>query len=427
MKEYNILDFGACVSDRLQTKAIQSAIDACFLNGGGRVVVPCGIFRTGGIRLRSDVELYLKSGAILKGSRDPDDYDAYLLDEIEPVDPPYKNFKELPVKRSSYAYSRWCNGLIRAIHAKNIAITGEPGSYIDGSNCYDPTGEEDYRGPHAISMWYCENITLRGYTVTDSANWAHAIFVSQNITARELTVYGGHDGFDIRTCDNVSIEDCEFYTGDDCITGFDDHDVVIRNCVMDSGCSAMRFGGNNVLVEDCRIHAPSRFGWRGPLSKEKMEAGAVSDETCRHDMVAGFMYYCDFRAVIRKTPGDILIRRCTFDGPDRLFTLDFDGEHVWCCNRSLSSITFEDCTVTGVKEPIHIHGDENEPLTMTLKNMTVSAKANCGGKPFIDAFNFAAVELENVVIEGYNDPTILVRSQGIVKQTNGTEAAVRER
>ena len=50
MKEFSILDFGAGISDRVQTKAIQSAIDACFLAGGGHVTVPAGVFLTGGMR-----------------------------------------------------------------------------------------------------------------------------------------------------------------------------------------------------------------------------------------------------------------------------------------------------------------------------------------------------------------------------------------
>ena len=60
-----------------------------------------------------------------------------------------------------------------------------------------------YRGPHAINMWYCENITLRGYTIRDSSHWAHAIHNSQTIDAREITVLGGHDGFDVCTCDDI--------------------------------------------------------------------------------------------------------------------------------------------------------------------------------------------------------------------------------
>ena len=39
MKVFNICDYGAVFSDQLQTKAIQNAIDDCFLAGGGRVLI----------------------------------------------------------------------------------------------------------------------------------------------------------------------------------------------------------------------------------------------------------------------------------------------------------------------------------------------------------------------------------------------------
>ena len=67
MNVFNIKDFGARTCDALQTLPIQSAIDACFLAGGGRVVVPCGVYITGSFRLRSNVELYLETGAIIRG------------------------------------------------------------------------------------------------------------------------------------------------------------------------------------------------------------------------------------------------------------------------------------------------------------------------------------------------------------------------
>ena len=85
MNTYIITDFGARVCDKLQTDAIQKTIDTCFLKGGGRVVIPAGIFRTGGLRLRSNVELYLQTGAILEGSLNPEDYTGYLQDELEPI------------------------------------------------------------------------------------------------------------------------------------------------------------------------------------------------------------------------------------------------------------------------------------------------------------------------------------------------------
>ena len=410
-KVYNIKDFGAVVCDRLQTKAIQNAIDECFLAGGGKVVVPKGIYRVAGIRLRSDVHLHLESGAILEGSRNPEDYLSYLDDKLEPIDTTMElvNRKE---GRSAYPFSRWSNGLIRVINAKNVKITGETGSFINGVDCYDEVGEEGYRGPHAIHMYNCENIYLEGYTIMNSANWAHNICNSKNITAKNLTVYGGHDGFDARTCDNILIEDCEFRTGDDAIAGFDNNDVIIRNCIFDCSCSALRFGGNNVLVEKCHSYSPGSFGHRYTLSEEQQKHSMPTDENCRHNMFTAFLYYCDFRAEIRKTPGDILIRDCVFESPDTLFNLEFDGNHVWCCNRSLSSITFENCTVTNVCEPIHIHGDENEPLSIKLKDVKMSVREGLEDIAVIDAINYEKIEIENTKFEGYKKPTIVAKSKG---------------
>ena len=416
---FNITDFGATVCDELQTGEIQAALDACFLAGGGTVVIPAGIFRTGGIRLRSNTRLHLKSGAILRGSDNPLDYFSYKEDKIEPIEE-----YEGETRRSVYPYSRWNNAIIRVINAKNIAITGEPGAYIDGVDCYDPEGEEDYRGPHAINIQGSENIYLDGYAVTDSANWAHAIFNSRDITARHLTVYGGHDGFDVRTCDNVLIEDCEFYTGDDCIAGFDNHEVVIRRCILNCACSALRFGGNNVLVEDCHASSPARFGHRYTLTPEEQRLSLPTHPGCRHNMYNGFLYYCDHRAKIRRTPGDILIRRCRFDNPDSLFSLAFSEEHVWCRNRSLSSIKFEDCTVTGVVRPIYAVGDENEPLSFTLENVSITPREGSEGINVMESKYCSNINLRNVVLSGFTAPNVVICSNTEVTAEGGTPVSV---
>jgi hypothetical protein len=418
--QYNISDFGAITCDALQTKQIQKAIDTCFVQGGGEVVIPKGIFRTGGIRLRTNVTLRLQSGAILEGSRNPEDYVDYLNDKVEPINLPEKPNET----RSVYPFSRWNNAIIRAIDAKNIAIIGEENSYIDGQNCFDEQGEEDYRGPHAINMQNCENINLSGYTIRNSSNWAHAIFNTKNITARNLSVYGGHDGFDIRTCDEVRIENCEFYTGDDCIAGFDNCDVVINNCILDSSCSALRFGGTNVLIKNCKTTAPGRFGFRGNLADKEKEMGKMTNENCRHNMFTPFMYYCDFRADIRKTPGNITIQNCEFENPDSFFKLNFDGKHIWCTNRSLTSITFRNCKATGVSEPILIHGDEKEPLTITLENVEISSRKGHEDVAFIDATNYAKIILQNVTAKNYTNPTIVARTDGEIIVKDSTEFTI---
>ena len=417
-QEFNICDYGAISSDKLQTAPIQAAIDACFLAGGGRVIVPAGIYLTGGLRLRSGVALYLCSGATLRGSTNPEDYMAFLEDQIEPLKP-YDDLRP-----EVYPYSRWNNGLIRVIDAKNVAIIGQPGSYIDGSNCYDPEGEEKYRGPHAINIQHSENILLDGYTVIHSANWAHAIFVTQHITARNLTVLGGHDGFDVRTCDDVLVEDCQFYTGDDCVAGFDNCDVVIRNCILNCACSSLRFGGNHVLVENCHSFTPARYGFRGSLSKEQRAAMALTNENCRHSTHTPFKYYCDFRAEIRHTPGDILIRNCTFQGPDSAFLLEFDGEHRWCCNRSLASITFENCTISGVSKPLLIHGDTNEPIDFVMKNTTISVREGFEEVAFMEATGYSGITFQNVSVTGYKNPTMVLHTQGKITLENTTQLEI---
>lgn len=421
-KIFDVTDFGARVCDSLQTQNIQSAIDTCFLNGGGKVVIPEGIFRTGGLRLRSGVTLYLESGAILEGSPNPKDYTEYINDKIEPIDEP--NIHGL--KGSVYPFSKWNNAIIRAIDAKDIAIIGEKGSYINGVNCYDPTGEETFRGPHAINFQRCENVYLEGYTVMHSANWAHAIFNTNHIIARGLTVYGGHDGFDVRTCDNVLIENCNFYTGDDCIAGFDNCDVIIRNCVFDCACSALRFGGNNVLIENCRSTAPSRFGHRCSLPAEALIRSALTDERSRHNMLTFFLYYCDFRAEIRKTPGDIIIRNCDIENADGLFELSFDGKHKWCTNRSLSSIVFENCKVTGVNKPIHIYGDANEPLDFALENVQLAAREGFEHEPLIDAVHYSKISLNNVTLNNFLSPKVIARSEGEISTYNSSEFEVEQ-
>ena len=148
---YNIKDFGALSDGKLCTKEIQSAIDTCFLAGGGEVVIPEGNFITGGLRLRSGVTLHLLENAHLIGSIDPEDYLTYLKDEVEPIsadDLEMITPTALPEcqSRSAKPYSRWNNAIIRVINAKDVAIIGERGSVIDGRNCFDEKGEESYRG-----------------------------------------------------------------------------------------------------------------------------------------------------------------------------------------------------------------------------------------------------------------------------------------
>ena len=74
-QSFSILDFNAKGDGTSKnTEAIQQAIDACHEAGGGKVIVPAGIYHTGAIRLKSHVNLHLEEGAILSFSTDESDY-----------------------------------------------------------------------------------------------------------------------------------------------------------------------------------------------------------------------------------------------------------------------------------------------------------------------------------------------------------------
>lgn len=108
---YNIRSYGAVPDGKtVCTAAIQSAIDACAANGGGRVTVPAGIYKTGTIWLRSGVELHLEFGSELLASENFDDYN-----EIEAY----------PQNLNSPINEQWVGKhLIIALEVENVAITG---------------------------------------------------------------------------------------------------------------------------------------------------------------------------------------------------------------------------------------------------------------------------------------------------------------
>ena len=278
-KIVSVIGYGAVPNcSMLQTSAFQAAIDACFLSGGGIVEIPEGTYTIGSIRLRSNVTLHLLKISILMGSRNPEDYFGYLQDSVEPLDSsmitdgPWNRAEKSIEKDYRFMRipgSRWNNALIRAINAENICIIGEEGSVIDGCDCFDELGEEAYRGPHGIGMFYCKNIIFKGYTVQNSSNWAHSLFYCENILAQTVTVLAGHDGIHLTVCKNIDIINSRFYTGDDCISGFANVNVTVRECELNSACSALRFGGTNVLVENCHMYGPCRYLFRGKLTKEE--------------------------------------------------------------------------------------------------------------------------------------------------------------
>ena len=76
----------------------------------------------------------------------------------------------------------------------------------------------------------------------------------------------------------------------------------VRDCVLDSACSAFRFGGTDVLIENCRGAGPTPYGFRGSLPLEARRLALNDGARTPHSLRNAFLYYCDFRAAIRRTP-----------------------------------------------------------------------------------------------------------------------------
>ena len=229
---------------------------------------------------------------------------------------------------------------------------------------------------------------------------------------------------DVRTCDNVLVEDCKFYTGDDCIAGFDNCDVTVRNCVLNSACQAVRFGGNNVLIENCTSEE-RRFGFRKHLTDEEKKLGELTNDNCRRETIVPYSYYCDFRAQLRKPAEHIVIKNCRFAQARELIRLEFDGLHRWCCNRSLRDITYENCEVGEIIRAGELWGSPEEKVTCRFKNVRIACRKGCENEPLFIAGNFEKIIFEDCVIEGYTDPTILAGTDGEVEVIRSTPVTVR--
>ena len=223
---FDVRTFGAAGDGvSKDTAAVQRAIDAC-AEKGGRVVVPPGTYLIGSIWLKDGVELHLQEGATLLGSPDLADYnspDAYP-----------QNFGSVKEGWSA-------KHLILAIEKRNVSITGR--GTIDGngraffSGKVSPGGKvcwrqgsigargkraEQRRPGQEIVFIECEGVTVRDVTFRDMSCWSCFFHGCADVTVGGVTVRNGilninTDGFDIDSCRNVCIGDCDIVTGDDAI------------------------------------------------------------------------------------------------------------------------------------------------------------------------------------------------------------------
>ena len=268
----NVFDFNiSCDGVTLCTEAIQSAIDTCAKSGGGVVTVPAGIYRTGTIWLRSNVELHLEHGAVIKGSDNLDDYNA---EDAYP-----QNF--------SCREEGWLGKhLILAVECENVAITGTGtvdgngeaflGDEIELRSCYmwscggrREKDKELLRPGQLICFVECRRVTVKDITITNQPAWGCFLHGCEYVSVTGIKVFNQQnvfntDGIDIDCCKKVTVSNCMIDTGDDGIairgagsklkhTSAVCEHVTVSNCILGSSACGFRIGVGDGTIRHVRV------------------------------------------------------------------------------------------------------------------------------------------------------------------------------
>ncbi|MGM9735150.1 MAG: glycoside hydrolase family 28 protein [Candidatus Cryptobacteroides sp.] len=259
--DYDIFSYGATHdTTKVQTTAINAAIQACSLAGGGRVVVPAGKYITGTLVLKDNVELHLAQGAYLIASGDDKDFPAQ----------PSASY------RSEKDSDGWL-ALIYAVEAKNISITGR--GVIDGRGRGRGRRGQTTRTlrPKNVVFVSCSNVRVEGITMRNAATWNQHYVDCEDVTIDDIKVFnhcnGNNDGLDIDGCRRFVITGSIIDSDDDAIvlksTGSAPcEDIIISNCIMSSFANAVKcgiesIGGfRNILISDCIVKPSSNHGER---------------------------------------------------------------------------------------------------------------------------------------------------------------------
>lgn len=306
--EVNIKDFGAVNGGEvLNTKAFKDAIEAVSKKGGGKVIIPAGIWLTGPIILKSNIELHAESGALIRFSTNKDLYPIIKtsfegLNTWRCLSPIYgKNLEDVAftgsgiwdgsgeawrmVKKNKLTDSQW-KKLVKSggVTDKDKWYPSE--KYKEASNGADQnvrldlkTKEEfenihDFLRPVMVSIQNSKRVLFDGPVFQNSPAWnIHPLMVEdlivRNVTVRNPWFSQNGDGLDIESCKNVLVENSNFDVGDDaiCIKSGKDKDgrdrgvpcenLIIRNNVVYHGHggvtvgSEMSSGVKNMHVSNC--------------------------------------------------------------------------------------------------------------------------------------------------------------------------------
>jgi polygalacturonase len=315
-----VTDFGARGDGTTaDTKAIQTAIDACSEHGGGVVLVPAGTYLTGPLRLKSHVELRLSGGATILGS-------PHLSDYLNGQTPPPSRKSKLPIPPGSNPPNPLC--VIGADDAEDIAITG-PGSINGngGSPEYD-RGDNDPFRPFILVFRNCRDVRVSDVTLRDSGMWVQFYRRCRRVRINGVRVYShanlNNDGLDIDSSD-VNVSDCVIDSDDDgiCLKSHDAEpcqNVTVSNCVVASNCNAIKFGTastggfRDITIQNCSIRPASEHrqrAWKDTisgLSLEMVDGGVMDGIAISNITMTGVQTPIFIRRGARAHPGHQALR-----------------------------------------------------------------------------------------------------------------------
>lgn len=419
--EVSVLDYGAVPGDgKLDTAAIQSAIDEVSTKGGGKVSIPAGDYDTGAITLKSNVNLCLEEeDTILKFTRDIT----------------HENY---PLVFAHYEGSKLYNWspFIYAYQQENIAVTGKgtldgqadkdtwwnwSRKYNEDGTTSNPSsadakllrkmtddgvpaeervfGEGHFLRPNFYQPIECENVLIEGVTILNSPMWELNPVLCTNFTARgvHIDTHGyNNDGCDPENCNYVLIEDCYFNTGDDCIAvkagrnrdgrelgeaGFPTQNLIIRNNIFADGhggiaCGSEMSGGIKNLFADNNTFDSPNLNYALRFKTNAQRGGAIENVYLRNSKV--------------KSVGNAVVHATM------LYDVGRDGDYL----PQFKNITIENLTSSGGEYGIFMEAFDEVPITgLVLKNVDIT---NVGTD--IRALNWEDPILENVSINGKSYP-----------------------
>ena len=307
----SVADFGG-VGDgaTLNTVAFAKAIDGLAVKGGGKLVVPAGVWFTGPIVLKSNIDLHLEKGALILFSSDFNLYPLVRtsfegLETFRCQSPiSGKNLVNVaitgegsingsgeawrPLKRAKVTESKWKEVL------KSGGVLKDPGYWfpseksLKGERMSDmnvPRGNmtdkdwmdiKDFLRPVMISLTECKNVLLQGVLFENSPGWNIHPLMCENVIidgifARNPAYAQNGDGLDVESCKNVLVVNSTFDVGDDgiCIKSGKDEEgrkrgratenVIVDNCKVFQGHggfvvgSEMSGGVRNISVTNCEF------------------------------------------------------------------------------------------------------------------------------------------------------------------------------